>query len=110
MEKSFGKAVKAGLLGTLVMTMLMLMAPVMGMPEMNIGKMLGGFMGIPTVVGWVAHFMIGTGLGLVYVYVFSARLPGSPWVKGLLFGVMPWFVAQLMVNPMMGAVYGRPAP
>lgn len=45
------RALIAGLLGTVAMTVMMLMAPLMGMPEMNIGKMLAGFMGISVVLG-----------------------------------------------------------
>jgi len=100
---SFSQAIVAGLVGTVGMTMMMLMAPLMGMPEMNIGKMLAGFMGIPVIIGWVAHFMIGEALALIYAYAFAGRLPGSAWVKGLLFGLIPWFMAQVVVNPMMGA-------
>lgn len=100
---SFSKAIIAGLVGTAVMTMMMLMAPLMGMPEMNIGRMLAGFMGIPVAIGWAAHVMIGTVLALIYAFGFTGRLPGSPLVKGLLFGLLPWFMAQVLVNPMMGA-------
>ncbi|MBI4547424.1 MAG: DUF2938 family protein [Ignavibacteriae bacterium] len=103
MQKNFGRAVAAGLAGTLAMTMLMLMAPMMGMPEMNIGKMLAGFMGIPEVLGWIAHFMVGTVLALIYAYLFASKLPGNAVVRGALYGLIPWFVSQVMVNPMMGA-------
>lgn len=54
------KAVVAGLAGTAVMTMFMLLAPAMGMPPMNIGAMLGSVMGGSVALGWAAHFMIGT--------------------------------------------------
>ena len=107
------KTVFAGLAATAVMTMIMLMAPLMGMPEMNIGKMLGEFMGVPTAVGWLAHFMIGTVLAIIFARILFSRLPGSPVVKGLLFGLVPWFVAQVMMNPMMGAglfASNTPAP
>ncbi len=103
MKKSFGKAVAAGLAGTLAMTMLMLMAPIMGMPDMKIGNMLAEFMGIPVVVGWLAHLMIGTILALVYVYVVADKLPGNGLVRGALYGLIPWLASQVMVNPMMGA-------
>jgi len=102
-NKSLGRAIAAGLAGTAVMTMVMLMGPLLGMPEMSIGKMLGGFMGIPVALGWIAHFMIGTVLALIYVYGFSSKLPGTPLVRGALYGLIPWFVSQIMVNPMMGA-------
>ncbi len=102
-QHNLSRAVAAGLAGTLVMTMVMLMAPLMGMPSMPIGKMLAGFMGIPAAIGWIAHFMIGTVLALIYVFVFSSRLPGNSWVRGALYGLLPWLLSQVMVNPMMGA-------
>jgi len=100
---SLSKAVIAGIIGTAAMTMMMVIAPMMGMPEMNIGRMLAGFMGIPVLFGWVAHFMVGAILAIVYAYAFVKILPGSAWLKGLIFGLIPWFVAQVLVNPMMGA-------
>lgn len=107
------KTIIAGLAATAVMTMVMIMAPMMGMPEMNIGKMLGEFMGVPVVVGWLAHFMIGVVLAFVFAFVFFSRLPGSPVVRGMLFGLIPWLVAQVVMNPMMGAgvfASNTPAP
>ena len=102
-QHNFGKAVGAGIAGTVMMTMLTFMAPLMGMPEMNIPKMLADFMGFPIVVGLLAHFMVGTVLALIYVYFFLARLPEAPWLKGILYGLIPWFLLQIMVNPMMGS-------
>lgn len=113
MQHNLGKAILAGLAGTLVMTLVMLMAPLMGMPPMPIGNMLAGFMGIPVVLGWVAHFMIGAVLAIIYATVFASRLPGGAVVRGALYGLIPWFLAQIMVNPMMGAGFfasNTPAP
>jgi len=110
---NFLHAVVAGLAGTAVMTIIMFVAPIMGMPEMNIGKMLGGFMGIPEAIGWIAHFMIGIVLALIYVYVFSSKLLGNGIVRGVIFSLIPWFVQQIMVFPMMGAglfASNTPAP
>jgi len=84
------------------MTAFMLMAPAMGMPPMNIGAMLGSVMGGNVALGWTAHFMIGVVLAVVYALVFAERLPGSPLLRGALFSVMPWLMAQLVVMPMMG--------
>lgn len=107
------KALLAGVVGTIAMTMLTYIAPMLGMPEMNIPQMLSGFMGVPIVAGWLAHFMIGTMFAFVYVYIFIERLPGAPWLKGALYGLLPWFLAQIMVNPVMGAgvfALNTPAP
>lgn len=107
------RAVLAGIVGTAIMTMVMLMGPAMGMPEMNIGQMLGDFMGVPVAAGWFGHFMIGTVLALIYALVFSGILPGKPALKGALYGLFPWVLAQVAVNPMMGAgifALNTPAP
>jgi uncharacterized membrane protein YagU involved in acid resistance len=95
-------AVLAGLAGTAAMTVLMLMAPMMGMPPMNIGAMLGSVMGGNVILGWVAHFMIGVVLALGYAAVFASRLSGSPAVRGALYSLLPWLMAQVIVMPMMG--------
>jgi Family of unknown function (DUF6789)/Protein of unknown function (DUF2938) len=112
-QHNFGKAIVAGLVGTLAMTVIMLMAPAMGMPPMPIGNMLAGFMHIPVALGWIMHFMIGTALAIGYVYLFATRLPGKPVVRGLIYSLIPWLMAQVIVNPMMGAgvfASATPAP
>lgn len=44
---------------------------------------------------------------LIYAYVLFGKLPGAPYVKGILWGFSIWLVAQLVVVPMMGAgVFG----
>ncbi len=96
------RAILAGLAGTVVMTMLTYMAPMMGMSEMNIPGMLSDFMKMSVVVGWVAHFMIGIGWALVYAYFAVEKIPGAPWQKGILFSLLPWVLMQMMASPMMG--------
>lgn len=96
------KAVLAGITGTAAMTMLMLLAPRMGMPPMNIGAMLGSMMGGNVALGWVAHFMIGSILAVSYAVIFAARFPGPAAVRGALFSLLPWLMSQLIVMPMMG--------
>jgi uncharacterized membrane protein YagU involved in acid resistance len=97
-----GKAVFAGVVGTAAMTVLMLMAPVMGFPPMNVGSMLGSVMGGSAAIGWVAHFMIGAILALAFAALFAARLPGPLPIRGMIYGLLPWLAAQVVVMPMMG--------
>jgi hypothetical protein len=92
----------AGAVGTAAMTMLMLVAPFMGMPKMAIGEMLGGFLGIGTATGWAVHLVIGLVLATIYAAVFASRLPGSAVVRGAVYGVGVFLMAQLVVTPMMG--------
>ena len=100
-----------GIIATLVMTMLMLAAPMMGMPDMKIGNMMAGFMGIPVWLGWAMHLMIGIVWAMVYVFLVKDRLTLSPAIKGMLFALLPWILMQLMLMPMMGmGVFSADAP
>jgi len=103
---SIPKAVISGILATLVMTILTFIAPMMGMPEMNIPKMLSSTMGLPIIAGWMAHFMIGIILSLLYAAVFYNLLRGINAVKGMVFSLIPWLMAQLVVIPMMSLMNG----
>ena len=103
MNENISSILKGGLIATAAMTLLMLVAPMMGMPKMPIGEMLAGFMGVPVAFGWIAHFMIGVVLAAAYVVFWKDRLSGKPVVKGLLFSLIPFFMAQIIVMPMMGA-------
>lgn len=103
MKSKLVSIIKGGLIATTAMTMMMLFAPMMGMPKMPIGEMLAGFMHLPVAVGWIMHFVIGTMLATGYVMIFKSKLPGSDIIKGILYGLIPFFMAQLIVMPMMGA-------
>lgn len=103
MKQKLFPVLKDGIIATAAMTMLMIIAPMMGMPEMPIGNMLAGFMSIPVWLGWVLHFLIGAMLSAVYVILLKNRLLGNAVVKGLLFSLIPFFMAQIIVMPMMGS-------
>ncbi|MGH7540555.1 MAG: DUF6789 family protein [Gemmatimonadota bacterium] len=101
-EIHVGRAIAAGIIGTAVMTIVgVWIAPLMGMPAMNPAEMLAGVMGGSLVLGWLGHFMIGTVLALIYVVVAPA-LAGPPVVRGALYGIAPFLLAQIVVMPVMG--------
>lgn len=103
---SLKSALVAGFIATVAMTLFTYMAPLMGF-EMNIPKMLAGTMGAPIIVGWVAHFMIGEILAINFVLIFLNKLNKTAGIKtGALFGLIPWFAAQIMVMPMMSILAG----
>ncbi|MBI1938938.1 MAG: hypothetical protein HYS25_12575 [Ignavibacteriales bacterium] len=96
----------AGLIATVAMTAFTFMAPLMGF-EMNIPQMLAGTMGAPLIVGWMAHFMVGLVLAIIYAAIFLAAINKEANFKnGALFGILPWLLAQLMVMPMMSLMSG----
>ncbi|SRR6266498_6159177 len=105
---SISKAIFAGISGTIAMTLMMVIAPVMGLPKMDIPMMLAGVMKTSIGIGWAAHFMIGTILALLYAAVFYNLLPGPGFVRGMIYSLLPWLMAQLLVMPMMMVMQGMP--
>ena len=104
MRPNVTRLVLGGLVGTMAMTAMMYMvAPMMGV-RMDIAAMLGTMLGGSWAAGMAMHFINGTVLfPLVYGYLLVSRLPGPPLLRGALWGVVLWLIAQTMVMPMMGA-------
>jgi uncharacterized membrane protein YagU involved in acid resistance len=102
MRVDIGKAVMAGVVGTAAMTVVGLyVAPLMGMPAMNPANMLAEAMGGVGALGWLGHFMIGTLLAVGYALVAEA-IPGPGVMRGAIYGIAPFLLAQIAVMPMMG--------
>ena len=105
MRPNIKNAVPGGVAGTIVMTLMaMYVAPMLtGMP-MDIAAMLAGMMGMSWTMGMVGHLMMGIVVfPLIYVFVVYDRVPGSPLVRGLIWGVALWIAAVLVIMPMAGA-------
>lgn len=101
---TFARAALGGLVGTLAMTAMMyVVAPMMGL-RMDIAAMLGSMLGGSWTAGLTMHFMNGSVIfPAIYVYALYAHLPGSPAVRGTVWGAALWLVAQTVVMPVMGA-------
>lgn len=101
----------AGLAGTAAMTAVMLMAPWMGMPKMNAAGLLSMMLGLPLIVGWLMHFMIGIVFALAYALFFQRIVQGigSAALRGVLFGLAVFLFAQ-MAMALMGAMMGSTPP
>jgi hypothetical protein len=101
---TLSRAVLGGLAGTAAMTAMMyLVAPMMGL-RMDIAAMLGSMLGGNWAAGMMMHFVNGSLIfPAIYAYALYDRVPGSPAITGTIWGVALWFVAQVMVMPMMGA-------
>ena len=100
-------AIVAGLAGTIVMSMVIMMAPSMGMPKMDIVRMLGSMFSKEgnTGLGWVMHLMMGVIFAIIYAALWAAGVGSATWAGGLVFGAVHWLVAGLMMGgvPMMHA-------
>lgn len=104
MRPNVTRLVLGGLFGTMAMTAMMYMvAPMMGV-RMDIAAMLGSMLGGSWTAGLAMHFVNGALVfPLVFGYLLVSRLPGPPVLRGALWGVILWLIAQTMVMPMMGA-------
>ena len=94
------RAIVAGFAATTAMTLALyvLVSVLAGRPVDS--AMLGG------VVAWmpamVLQFVNGSiTLPLIYVYLVFRFLPGEPWIKGALWGVILWCLAEILVMPLM---------
>jgi len=102
---NIGKAIAGGFVGTVLLTLMMrFVAPAMTGQKMDIVGKLGDMTGGGPIVGMIMHFFVGSVIfGLVYAFLFFRFLPGAPWQKGLLSGVLFWLGLETVTLPMMGA-------
>lgn len=101
---NYVRGILAGFIATIVLSALMFMKGKMGMmPELDIIAMLASKMGGDAMMGWIAHFMIGSlGYGLAFA-VIGDKLPGGNFVgKGIVLGIIGWLVMMIVMMPMMG--------
>ena len=103
---SLSRAIIAGLAGTVMMTLFTYMGQFMNI-KMDIPAMLSTMFGGNLILGWVMHFMIGIVLGVNYGALFYSKFNITPiWLRGVIFAVFPWLMAQLVVIPMMSIMNG----
>ncbi len=104
MRPNIGNTILGGFVGTVVMTLMMyFVAPMMLGRPMDVAGMLGGMLGGSWMMGLLMHFINGTVIfPLIYAYLLYRALPGAPWLKGTIWGLILWFLSQAMVTPMMG--------
>lgn len=100
-------AVLAGIIGTIVITMVMAMAPKMGMPKMDMVGMLGAMFSPEgnRTLGLGIHLMMGVVFAIVYALLWSLGVGSLGLLWGAIFGIGHWLVAGAMMGgmPMMHA-------
>ena len=108
---NFVAAIIAGVAGTIVMTLLMMMAPMIGMPKMDIIGMLGSMFsansGSAKGIGLILHFMMGIIFAIIYALIWSFGLGSATWLWGLVFGFIHGLIIS-MIMPMMMKMRPRP--
>ena len=103
MKPNIWKAIAGGFIGTVMFTLMMrFVVPMMGV-RMDIVAKLGEMTHTGMAGGLFIHFLNGTVIfPLLYVYLLYRWLPGAPWQKGLLWGVILWLGVETVMMPMMG--------
>jgi uncharacterized membrane protein YagU involved in acid resistance len=104
MKPNIRKAIAGGFIGTVMFTLMMrFVASMMGV-RMDIVAKLGEMTHTGMAGGLFLHFLNGTVIfPLIYVYLLYRLLPGAPWQKGLLWGVILWLGVEIVMMPMMGS-------
>ena len=112
MSDKIKQSLIGGIVGTVAMTLITWMAPLMGFPKMSPPDMLAGMLGLPVFAGWIMHFMIGVIFALAYFFLLQKHLQkiSNRYAKGAVFGIIVFVFAQLMML-VMGAVFASmPSP
>lgn len=100
-------AVVSGIVGTVIFSMVLILAPKMGMPKMDIVGILGSMFkkeGNP-LFGWLAHFMMGIVFAVIYALLWNLGIGSPTPVTGLIFGAVHWLIVGMVMGmiPMMHA-------
>jgi len=107
---NYAAVVIAGLAGTVAMTILMYLAPLMGMPKLDIIAMLGTMFTsnktVSTIIGVMAHLMMGVVFAFIYALLWSFGIGSPTWLWGLIFGAVHGLVVY-MIMPMINRMHPR---
>jgi len=107
MQNKIQQSVISGVVATIVMSLLMKLGAVVGMPKMSPPEMLAGMMKVLVAAGWVMHFMIGIIFAAGYVFLFNNWLKKISYklLRGAVYGIVAFIVAQISI-PVLGAIFG----
>jgi hypothetical protein len=99
---SYKNAIVAGVIGSIAMSLVMVVARMMGMPvamELMLGTMLGGDpSGFSWLLGFAIHVMMGAMFALAYAGIFKVFAIAPTWLVGLYFGLGHAVIAGLMLG------------
>ena len=111
MSNKLRQSLIGGIIATAVMTIVMMIAPMMGMPKMNTVSMLSMMIGVSIEVGWLMHFMIGIIFAMAYAFFFIkvVKKVSNNVLKGAIFGIAAFIFAQIAIG-IMGALMGGMPP
>lgn len=94
MQNKILLSIKGGVIATAAMSALIYLSPLLGFPRLAVWEKLAEVMSAPVFVGWLVHFAVGIVLAAGYLFVFKSRLKGSDAVRGMIYSLIPFALAQ----------------
>jgi hypothetical protein len=113
-DKRTVRALSAGLVAWLLMTIWIYTGRYVGLPKTDFGKLVGGAVTVtkPNMVHWMSadwwygmgiHFILGTIIfALIYAFVVQPLIPHRPIVAGLFWGLLLWVTFETLVMYLLG--------
>lgn len=102
-------AIIAGMLAASATAVVWYLAPVIGLPLLDMPSLLGswvtGRLSDAFVPGLLLHFLLGMLLGCLYVYLFASALRGNIWLRGLQFSLLPLLLTIAVFLPLVSAYH-----
>lgn len=103
LHHSWRRVLAGGIVATVAITVMMYgVAPVMLGGPMDIAADLASMAGGIWAVGLVMHFVLGTVVFPIGYLVVMHRRRVAPWASGLIWGVVLWLAAMVVVMPIVG--------
>jgi uncharacterized membrane protein YagU involved in acid resistance len=100
------RVIFAGLVGALSMALASYVFNAMGVPMVDFGRLIAtkmlGYHSHGTRLGFAMHLVNGVLLALLYAVLVAQWLPGTPWMKGIIYGILLWLGMMLVVLPALG--------
>lgn len=99
-----------GVIGAAAMSIVMWAAPTIGIPKMSPPDMLSMMLGVPILIGWFMHFMIGIIFAMTYAFLFInlVKKISNFIFKGIIFGIAVFIFAQIMLAILGAIIKGTP--
>jgi hypothetical protein len=108
---NLSRAFLGGFVATVIFTTILYLAPLVGIPRMDIAARLGTLFGhgVPAVwsglwwLGMIWHFANGAlFFPLLYSYFIYGVLPAENWVRGMVWGILLWVLMEMILVPLTG--------
>lgn len=104
---SWGGAILWGIVATVAFTLFSMMGKAMGMTQMDLLDLLGSMFAKPhssasRATGAMIHHMNGALLAVAWAYAVALGDVTANWASGLLWGVILWMLALIMMTSIGG--------